>query len=57
MKKESITVYANNQIEAKQIRERFKQDNNFNQYKIHIIISGTEDPVLSLSQFLLAKIK
>lgn len=57
MKKESITICANNQIEADKIREQFDQDGHANKYRLNIIISGEEEPVLSLSQFLLAKMK
>ena len=53
MKKESITICVNNKEEANNIREKMKQD----KYKLNIIISGDEDPVLSLSNFLLARIK
>lgn len=57
MKKESITICANNQIEAERLREQFNQEDNTNKYRLNIIISGEEEPVLSLSQFLLAKMK
>ena len=53
MKKESITICVNNKEEANKIREKIKQD----KYRLNIIISGDEDPVLSLSNFLLARIK
>lgn len=57
MKKESITLCAKNQEEAQRIRNQFKQDTCIKQYRLNILISGSEDTVLSLSQFLLAKIK
>lgn len=57
MKKESITICANNIDEAKKIRENFKQNNNHHKYRLHIIISGQENPITSLSEFLLSTIK
>lgn len=57
MKKESITICVNNIDEAKKIRENFKQNNSDNKYRLHIIISGQENPITSLSQFLLSTIK
>ncbi len=53
MKKESITICVNNQEEASKIREEIKQD----KYRLNIIISGDEEPALSLSRFLLARMK
>lgn len=57
MKKESITICVNNNIKADKIREQFKQYDYTNKYRLNIIISGEEDPVNYLSNFLLAKIK
>lgn len=57
MKKESITICANNQTEAAKLREEFKQNSYANKYKLNIIILGNEDPVYLLSDFLLAKTK
>lgn len=57
MKKESITVYANNQTEADKLRKEFKQNGHANKYKLNIIILGNEDPVYILSHFLLARTK
>lgn len=53
MDKEIITIYASTEIEAKKIRESF---NNSNKYKLNIIICGDEEPINSLSKFLLANI-
>ena len=57
MKKESITICANNDKEAEQLREQFKQADNTNKYRLNIIVSGEDEPILSLSQFLLSKMK
>lgn len=57
MKKESITLFAKNEEEAQHIRSKFQQDECDKQYRLNIIISGYEDTILSLSQFLLAKMK
>lgn len=57
MKKESITIYVENKEEVDEVRNKFKQECNSDKYRLNIIISGNDDPVLSLSQFLLAKIK
>ena len=54
MKKESITICVNNHEEASKLRKQIQCDDK---YRLNIIISGEEDPVLSLSQFLLAKMK
>ena len=57
MKKESITICVNNKEEASQIREKIKQESNDDKYRLNIIISGDEEPALSLSRFLLARMK
>ena len=57
MKKESITICVNNKEEARQIREKIKQESNDDKYRLNIIISGDEEPALSLSRFLLARMK
>lgn len=57
MKKESITICVKNQEEANKIREKIKQENNDDKYRLNIIISGDDEPALSLSRFLLARMK
>lgn len=52
MKKEIITICAGDPLEAQEIRENF----NNTQYKLNIIICGTENPVEFLGTFLLGKI-
>ena len=52
-KKESITICVKTEIEAKEIRDNF---NNFNKYKLNIIICGDEEPISCFSKFLLANI-
>ena len=54
MKKEVITVCAKNQDEANEIRKYFKELGFMDKYKLHVIISGNEDPAESLGSFLLS---
>ena len=54
MKKETITIHVNNEIEAKEVRQRFNESSFSDKYKLNIIISGNEDPAESLGSFLLS---
>ena len=57
MKKESITICVDNQKEADEAREAFKQNGYDDKYRLNILIAGDDDPVLSLSQFLMSRMK
>lgn len=59
-KKESITITIPNNTtdeEIKNIRQQFKKDKRYKDYRINIIISGHDDLCQSLGGFLIATLK
>ena len=59
MDKGIITISINKNVtqeEINQIREMFKNDENYNEYKLNIIVSGNEDITVSLGNFLKSRL-
>ena len=59
MDKDIITISVNKNItqeEINEIRRIFKNDKQYENYKLNIIVSGNEDIKLSLGDFLKARL-
>ena len=60
MDKRTITIYVDNnttQNEIKNIRNKFKQSEYYQNYRLNIIVSGNQEMRTVLEQFLLSIIK
>ena len=60
MDKRTITIYVDNnttQNEIKNIRNKFKQSEYYQNYRLNIIVSGNQEIRTVLEQFLLSIIK
>lgn len=59
MDKDTITISINKDItqeEINEIRKIFKNDKQYENYKLNIIVSGNEDMALILGNFLKARL-
>ncbi len=59
-KKESMTITVPNNMteeEIKNIRQQFKENESYNDYRLNIIISGYDDLCQSLGCFLISTLK
>ena len=60
MDKRTITIYVNNnttQNEIKDIRNEFKKNEHYANYRLNIVVSGNNDMKTVLKEFLLSLIK